>query len=92
MFQKKCLLVGLGKGKVEMKKSLKGVVEISSLFAIYITSGIINEAVQQSKHAYYHISGSEHKRVCRDWMDSECLFSHLTGYYPKEFIRSKSEL
>jgi hypothetical protein len=63
-----------------LEKALKNLSENVLLDIIFGVPSIVNEVVQQGKHAYYHLAGISHKRVRKEDIDSQAFFDYLSVY------------
>ena len=65
---------------MKLEVSLKDSLEIVTVETLLGSSYIINEIVQQGKHAYYHLAGISHKRIQREDINSDTFFDNLSVY------------
>ena len=74
--------------KMKLEHALRENIEtsfVSCLFAgSLLGSLIVNEILQQGKHAYYHLRGIGHKRVGLDEINPETFYDHLSVYVGKD--------
>ncbi|USN45238.1 MAG: hypothetical protein H6502_04240 [Candidatus Woesearchaeota archaeon] len=55
-------------------------VGVAAFSLSYVAAVVFNEIGQQAKHAYYHLSGTPHKRVERGEVDPDAFFDMLKMY------------